>query len=114
MSNNCGHGPAVVHMHNDSCYRAGKRDGRAEVDAQNAEIDHMPCDMGCQPDWHRDDCAIYLSAPQTSPGGPGSAPRAEESSSDVRDGARSAGDLPSPGEPRTRPGEPTAGAASDV
>lgn len=23
---------------------------------------HMPCDMGCQPDWHRDDCAIYLPA----------------------------------------------------
>lgn len=25
------------------------------------------CDMGCQPDWHKDDCAIYLpepSAPQ--------------------------------------------------
>lgn len=23
----------------------------------------MPCDKGCQPDWHRDDCAIYTSVP---------------------------------------------------
>ena len=21
---------------------------------------HQPCDMGCQPDWHHDECAIYL------------------------------------------------------
>jgi hypothetical protein len=21
---------------------------------------HLPCDMGCQPDWHRDGCAIYV------------------------------------------------------
>lgn len=20
---------------------------------------HRPCDKDCQPDWHRDDCAIY-------------------------------------------------------
>lgn len=24
---------------------------------------HHPCDKGCQPDWHRDDCAIYLPLP---------------------------------------------------
>lgn len=22
---------------------------------------HMPCDKECQPDWHRDDCLIYVS-----------------------------------------------------
>lgn len=27
---------------------------------------HLPCDMGCQPDWHRDGCAVYTSV--TSPG----------------------------------------------
>lgn len=24
---------------------------------------HQLCDMGCQPDWHHDDCAIYLRLP---------------------------------------------------
>lgn len=24
---------------------------------------HMPCDLGCQPDWHRDGCAVYVRLP---------------------------------------------------
>lgn len=30
---------------------------------------HQPCDKGCQPDWHRDDCAIYLPIPPGSRSG---------------------------------------------
>jgi hypothetical protein len=29
--------------------------------------EHLPCDMGCQPDWHHDDCAIYIKVVTPTP-----------------------------------------------
>lgn len=32
---------------------------------------HLPCDMGCQPDWHHGDCAIYVKVTRDIPPGDG-------------------------------------------
>lgn len=47
------------------------------------------------------------AAPQSSPGGPGSVPRGDESADDTRSAAFSAVGLPSPGEPVYRPDDMT-------
>lgn len=41
--------------------------------ADRPHTPHQPCDKGCQPDWHRDDCAIYLALPPAESGRPSDA-----------------------------------------